>query len=104
MAYFDDGLWLDMAGHSNAMADRLRAGLDASANARQGWPTQSNEIFAVLKKPAAQSLRAAGAVFYDWNEPHEMPGLVGENEMLARLVTSWSTTPEDVDAFCERLG
>ncbi|MCB8839580.1 low specificity L-threonine aldolase [Aurantimonas sp. VKM B-3413] len=104
MAYFEDGLWLEMAAHSNAMADRLRAGLAASGNARQGWPTRSNEIFAVLKQPVAAALRQAGAVFYDWNAPHGMPDLVGEDETLVRLVTSWSTTPEDVDRFCERLG
>ncbi|MEX6508503.1 low specificity L-threonine aldolase [Jiella sp. M17.18] len=104
MAYFEDGLWLEMAAHSNAMADRLRAGLAASRNAREGWPTQSNEIFAILKTEVAEKLKAAGAVFYDWNVPHGMPDLVGEDETLVRLVTSWSTSEADVDGFCERLG
>lgn len=103
-AYLKDGLWLDLARHSNTMADRLRTGLEASAHARQAWPTVTNEVFAVVEIETANRLRRDGAVFYDWNAPHGMPTLVGENEMLARLVTSWSTSSEDVDRFVEILG
>ncbi|MBO0906349.1 threonine aldolase family protein [Jiella sonneratiae] len=99
MAYFDDGLWLRMAGHANRMADRLRQALAASNAAREAWPTQSNEVFAVLPKDLAARMREAGAVFHDWNAPHSMPELAGEDETLVRLVTSWSTSEEDVVRF-----
>ena len=99
MAYFEDGLWLDMARHSNAMADGLRAALDASPHARQAWPTRSNEVFAVTGRATAAALRAKGAVFYDWNPPHSSHDLLAEDEVLVRLVASWSTGPQDVANF-----
>ena len=101
MAYLDGDLWLELAGHANRMADRLRAGFDASPHARQAWATHTNESFAILEKPMAEKLRKAGAVFYDWNPPHSAHDLLGEDETLARLVTSWSTAETDVDRFCE---
>ncbi|MBT9369282.1 low specificity L-threonine aldolase [Rhizobium sp. CSW-27] len=100
-AYLQDGLWLDLARHANTMADRLRAGLDASNNARQAWPTTSNEVFAVIPKTTARAAEAKGAKFYDWLEPHDMPEPVGDNDMLIRLVTSFATEPQDVDAFLD---
>ncbi|RYE84351.1 MAG: low specificity L-threonine aldolase [Hyphomicrobiales bacterium] len=103
MAYFEDGLWLKLAAHSNAMADQLRAGLDASPHARQAWSTRTNEVFAIIETATAARLREKGAVFYDWNPPHSSHDLIGENEMLARLVTSWSTTPDDVARFVDLL-
>ncbi|TFF21991.1 low specificity L-threonine aldolase [Jiella endophytica] len=103
MAYFEGGLWLDMAGHANRMAGLLREALDKSNAARQAWPTASNEVFAVLPKDLAARMREAGAVFYDWNAPHSMPELTSEDETLARLVTSWSTTQADVEGFAAFL-
>ncbi|MEN3792891.1 low specificity L-threonine aldolase [Fulvimarina sp. MAC3] len=102
-AYLQDGLWLRLAAHSNAMADRLRDGLDASPNAKQAWPTKSNEVFAVMETAKAEALRAEGAVFYDWNPPHDMHDLMGPDQTLARLVTSWSTEPSDIDHFLQLL-
>ncbi|EAU43351.1 threonine aldolase, low-specificity, putative [Fulvimarina pelagi HTCC2506] len=103
-AYLEDGLWLRLAAHSNRMADHLRDGLDASDNARQAWPTKSNEVFAIIGRTKAEALRAAGAVFYDWNVPHGMHEILREGEMLARLVTSWSTEQTDVEEFLRNLG
>lgn len=100
-AYLQDGLWLDLARHANSMADRLRAGLDASNSARQAWPTTSNEVFAVIPKATAQSAEAKGARFYDWLEPHDMAEPVGDSDILIRLVTSFATEPQDVDAFLD---
>ncbi|RFC64993.1 low specificity L-threonine aldolase [Fulvimarina endophytica] len=104
MAYLENGRWLDMAADANRMADRLRAGLDASAAGRQAWPTRSNEIFAVFPRETAERLRAGGAVFYDWNAPHSMHNITGPDESLVRLVTSWSTSEADVDQFLALLG
>ena len=98
-AYLKDGLWLELAAHANAMADRLRAGLSTSNSARLAWPTQSNEVFAIVPKTAAKAAEEKGARFYDWLEPRDMAELVGEDEMLIRLVSSFATTAEDVDAF-----
>ncbi|MBB3611115.1 low specificity L-threonine aldolase [Rhizobium sp. BK602] len=97
--YFEDGLWLDLARHSNRMADRLRAGIERTPDARLAWPTASNEVFAVISKSAAKSAEDKGAKFYEWPIPEARPDLVGENEALIRLVTSFATTEEDVAGF-----
>lgn len=98
-AYLQDNLWLDMAGHANAMADRLRAGIRSLNSTRLAWDTTSNEIFAVLNKASAEAAQAKGAKFYDWPEPHNMPEPVKDDETLIRLVTSFATTEDDIDQF-----
>ncbi|KAB0678777.1 threonine aldolase family protein [Aureimonas leprariae] len=103
MAYFDGGLWLDLARHANAMADELRTALDAGSHARQAWATRTNEVFAIIEKGTAERLRSEGAVFYDWNPPHSSHDILKDDETLARLVTSWSTTKEDVAGFASLI-
>ena len=100
-AYLHDDLWLGLARHANAMADRLRAGLSASNSARLAWDTTSNEVFAVIPKETAKAADAKGAKFYDWPEPRDMAEPVQDSEMLIRLVTSFATEKEDVDAFLD---
>ncbi|MFT4182221.1 MAG: low specificity L-threonine aldolase [Rhizobium sp.] len=97
--YFEGGLWLDLARHSNRMADRLRAGIERTAGARLAWPTASNEVFAIISKTAAKNAEDKGAKFYEWPIPEARPDLVGENEALIRLVTSFATTEDDVAGF-----
>ncbi|MFD2238339.1 threonine aldolase family protein [Aureimonas populi] len=103
LAYLEDDRWLTLAGHANRMADLLREGVHNSAHAREAWETRTNEVFAILERPVAKRLRAEGAVFYDWNAPHGTPALVGEDEQLIRLVTSWSTEEADVARFSRAL-
>ena len=100
-AYLDDGLWLELAQHSNAMADRLRAGLSAKNTARLAWDTSANEVFAVIETSAAERARDKGAKFYDWQPPQGWLPLPAENETLVRLVTSFATTTDEVDQFIE---
>lgn len=102
-AYFKDNLWLDMARHANAMSDRLRAGLTGSNKARLAWNTNGNEVFAILDKQAAKAAQDKGAKFYDWLPPRETPDMVGKDETLIRLVTSFATTVEEVDQFLDIL-
>jgi len=101
-AYLKDGLWLRLARHSNAMADRLRAGIGRSAKAREAWPTTGNEIFVVVPKSDAKRLAGAGAIFHEWARA-EGVRLEAEETML-RLVTSFVTTADEVDLFLEKLG
>jgi threonine aldolase len=102
-AYLRDGLWLELARHANAMADRLRSGLAASSNAREAWPTQGNEVFAILASPDVDRLHEGGAVFYDWPEPHGAGLQLAADEVLVRLVTSFATTPDEVDGFVHHI-
>ncbi|EJZ18320.1 low-specificity l-threonine aldolase, partial [Rhizobium sp. Pop5] len=102
-AYFENGLWLDLARHSNGMAERLRAGIGASGTARLAWRTASNEVFAVVSKSAAKTAEEKGAKFYEWPVPATTPDLVSGSETLIRLVTSFATTEADVDGFLKCL-
>jgi threonine aldolase len=103
-AYFEKDLWLDMARHANAMADALRSGLDAAPSARQAWPTTANEVFAIMKKETAEALRANGAAFYDWPAHNpDMAAKIAGDEVLVRLVTSFATTQQEVEAFKDAL-
>ncbi len=103
-AYFEKDLWLEMASHANRMADALRAGLDASPTARQAWPTVANEVFAILKKTNAETLRANGATFYDWPAHNpEIAAIISADDILVRLVTSFATTQQEVRQFTQAL-
>jgi threonine aldolase len=94
--YFEDDNWLRTAAHANAMAQRLVAGIAASASARLAWVSQANEVFAVLPQAAAARLREAGAIFHEW--PADDVDLAAD-EVLVRLVTSWATSAEEVERF-----
>jgi threonine aldolase len=94
-AYLKDGLWLRTARHSNAMADRLAAGLTAIPGGRLVQPVEANEVFAALPESVIARLRAHGYRFYDWPSPEE------ESAAVVRLVTSHDMRTSDVDAFLE---
>ena len=88
-AFFADGLWLKLARHANAMAQRLAQGLSRIPGARLIHPVEANELFVVLPPAVIAGLREAGAEFYDWaGEPN-----------LIRLVTAWETEPAKVERF-----
>ncbi|GGH41676.1 threonine aldolase family protein [Microbacterium album] len=94
VALLTDELWLRSAAHANAMAARLRAGIEsglADGSIRGvGFtqPTQVNGVFATLPPGVADRLRERFR-FYDWD------AAIGE----VRWLTSFDTTEADVDAF-----
>ncbi|NBB49402.1 low specificity L-threonine aldolase [Rhizobium sp. CRIBSB] len=100
-AYLDGDLWLDLARHSNAMADRLRAGLSEKNSVRLAWETTTNEVFAVIETSSADRAREKGARFHPWQPPQGWIPLPEQNQTLIRLVTSFATTEEEVDQFIE---
>lgn len=92
-------LWLRNATHSNGMAVRLRAGVEAAGlteAVRITCPTDANVVFATLPRTAADRLRAH-ARFYDW-APGETP-----DRVEVRWMCSWDTTEADVDGFVRAL-
>ena len=103
-AYFQDSLWLETAAHANAMAARLAGCIRASRKMRLAWEPQANEVFAVMPVETGEALQRGGARFYDWLAPHGFAGEIGPDEKLWRFVTSFATTPEDVDRFGELIG
>jgi threonine aldolase len=91
LALFDGDLWLRSAQHANAMAARLRAGVERVDGVRVTQPTQSNAVFAAVRSDVADRLRESYH-FYDWT-----PGEV-------RWMCAFDTEPSDVDAFVAALG
>ncbi|MDP3896673.1 MAG: low specificity L-threonine aldolase [Mesorhizobium sp.] len=96
-AYFEDGLWLDMARHANAMGARLADGFRASNRVRLGWEPHANEVFAIMPVALMQELTSKGAQFYPWATPAALDGTIAETETLTRYVTSFATTTEDIE-------
>lgn len=94
IALLEGNLWLRNAAHSNAMAARLRAGVEAGladgsiAGVAFTQPTQANGVFATLPAGVADRLRESFR-FYDWD--------ASKNEV--RWMCSFDTTESDIDAF-----
>ncbi|MDB5558513.1 MAG: low specificity L-threonine aldolase [Enterovirga sp.] len=98
--YLADGHWLDNARHANRMAARLSQGLAAIPGIRLAWPTEANEVFAILPSRIDAALREAGAVYYPWSDKSLAAGeAIGPDEVLVRLVTAFDTAPESVEAL-----
>lgn len=93
-----DGHWLDLAGHANAMADKLATGIAALGSIRLAWPSEANEVFAILPAARRDQLRTRGVQFLDWAD-----GALPEGERLApgetigRFVCSFATRPDEVE-------
>ena len=103
-AYFTDGLWLDLANHSNAMARRLAKGIRKSNRARMAWESQSNLVFFVTRRSVAEELTSSGARFHPNVVPRDYCETVEPDECIYRLVASFATTEADVDEFLGLLG
>lgn len=98
-AYLRDDLWLKLAGHANEMAARLAGHARKSSKVRLAWEPQANEVFLAMAEETFEALEGRGARFYSWSPPRFFQGQLADGEVLARLVTSFATTPEEVDAF-----
>ncbi|MBV8711009.1 MAG: threonine aldolase [Solirubrobacterales bacterium] len=81
-------LWLQCAGHANAMAARLAVALRDVPGLTITRPVETNAVFAVLPPAVTASLQH-DYPFYVWDE------VAGE----VRWMCSWDTTEEDVDQF-----
>ena len=92
---------MTLARQANAMADALAAGLTA-AGCKPVWPVEANEVFVALPSRLDARLKAEGASYYPWTTESLPKGVVLERDAtLVRLVTSFATSPEEVDRFVE---
>ncbi len=99
-AYLADDHWLANARHANRMAARLAAGLSEMRGVRLAWPVQGNELFPILPARLDSALRDGGALYYDWASRSLPAGeAVREDERMIRLITAFSTTEAEVEAF-----
>jgi threonine aldolase len=92
IAYFQNGLWLENARHANEMAAYLANQLSVFPQIRFTQKVESNALFLTMPKDVIQKMLEK-YFFYFWNEDN--------NEI--RLVCSWDTTKEDIDAFISHL-
>ncbi|MEO3932921.1 low specificity L-threonine aldolase [Micrococcaceae bacterium Sec7.4] len=88
IALLEGDLWLRSASHANAMATRLRAGVESIPGVELSQKTESNGVFAILPAGVADRLRRSFR-FYDWNEAARE----------VRWMCSFDTTEDDVDTF-----
>lgn len=88
-----DGAWLRHAKHSNAMARHLESAIHNLPGVSVSYPVQSNAVFARIPERVVEAMHQRGWRFYThvggWED--------------SRLMCSWDTTPEDVDAFAADL-
>ena len=93
-ALLDGGRYLDLGAHADRMAKKLAEGIK-----EKGYefylPQESNMVFAMFPKEQAEYL-ATKVMF-------ETYPVVTETHQCIRLVTSWGTTQEEVDAFLELI-
>lgn len=98
IALYEDDLWLRNAGHANAMAKRLRDGVEKGladgsiVGVEFTQATYVNGNFAILPEGVADRLREKFR-FYDWD--------VARREV--RWMCSFDTSEADVDAFVAAL-
>lgn len=92
LALLEDGLWLEIGRHANAMARRLRDAVQDIPGVEISRPTQASAVFARVPVAQIEALQAHSR-FAVWDEAD------GE----VRWMTSWDTTEEDVDAFAAAI-
>lgn len=94
-ALLEDGLYWDLARHANAMARRLRAGLeDKGVEFLVDSPT--NQLFPIFPKAQLPRLEELCS-FEKWED-------VDGTRAAVRFVTSFATRPEEVDGLLEAIG
>lgn len=94
-AYLDGDLWLRLATHANAMGARMARGIAANPEAALPYPAPANMLFPIWAPGTHARLKAEGAAYSQLPAPEGREG--------ARLVTSWNTTPDEVDRFLSVL-
>jgi threonine aldolase len=89
-AYLRNDLWLKNAAHANAMARRVRAGLERIPGSRFPFATELNFVLVALPRPVWDGLVADGYSFSRRGGPAE--GII-------RVACTFDTTETDVDGL-----
>lgn len=89
-AVLGDDLWLDLAGHANAMAGLVyELAVDVPGVGLERAPAV-NSLFPILPEAAIEPLRD-WCFFWDWDRPRRQ----------VRWMTAWDTTEADVRRFVD---
>jgi threonine aldolase len=92
IALLENGLWLEMARHSNRMAKLLAEGVNAIPQVEITQKVEANGVFAKIPPSVAAPLQQEFP-FYLWDE----------STCEARWMCSFDTTEEEIRIFVERL-
>ena len=92
IAYFENDLWLENARHANAMAEYLSRKIQFLPYLNLTQKVESNALFLTMPESYIKKLQK-DYFFYVWN--------MERNEV--RWVTSWDTTPEDIEDFVKKI-
>lgn len=90
MELFRDDLFFTLAGHANAMAEKISAnfeylGLELAAE------TATNQVFVIMPQSLVRRLQDRFR-FYTWEQ-------LDDGRVIVRIVTSWATDEMQVDKF-----
>ncbi len=88
--YFENELYLKIAAHSVRLAERLFQGLQKIEEVKITCKRESNAVFVIFPKAWVKKLREH-SFFYVWDE----------KTFECRLMTSWDTTENEIDAFTQ---
>lgn len=92
LALLDDDLWLRHASHANAMATLLARSVQGLPGVDLVREPQVNSVFVRLPRERIPELQA-WSFFWDWDP----------SDRLVRWMTSWATTTDDVELFCNGI-
>ena len=93
-ALLKDGFYFELGAHANRLAKKLANGITAKGY-EFAIPPQTNMLFPLFTKEKVKEL-SENVMFEGWQYPSETHAAI-------RLVTSWGTTEEEVDAFLELI-
>lgn len=88
-----DNVWLRYGEHANRMAALMHQKLCGIPEVKILFPPQANSVFAQIPQKLEEALHQRGWLFYNF---------IGRG-VGSRLMCSWDTTPEDIDAFVQDL-
>ena len=98
-AWLQGDHWLQLAQTANQVARQLADAL-TTRGIRLAWPTEANEVFAILTRAQYAQLLERGVRCADWYATSVPPGtMLAADEMVVRFVTAWSSTSADVQAL-----
>ncbi len=100
--YFADDHWYANARHANRLAKTLSDNLSQLPGVRMAWPTEANEVFAIIPTAVDKALKEAGVLYHPWTVlslPKDEQ--VGPDEHLVRLVLSFASREEDIGKVIE---
>jgi threonine aldolase len=88
LALLTDDLWLELAGHANAMAGRLHAATTGITGVQHTAPPQVNSLFPILSPELVKPLQD-WSFFWPWDPSRRQ----------YRWMTAWDTTDDDIAGF-----